>query len=87
MVYSLFDDGDANRIELPYVVAEADSGNIGGNLSHEFHVLNDAGKMTNRILHQKEKKRLCVSVYVYCISMLFESTTHKTMKLKVTTRY
>jgi prolyl-tRNA synthetase len=27
------------RFELPYAVAEADSGNIGGNKSHEFHAL------------------------------------------------
>lgn len=32
------------RLELPYAVAEADSGNIGGNLSHEFHALTDVGE-------------------------------------------
>lgn len=34
------------RLELPYAVAEADSGNIGGNLSHEFHALTDIGEDT-----------------------------------------
>lgn len=41
-----------NRLELPYAVAEADSGNIGGNLSHEFHALTDVGEDT--LLHSKE---------------------------------
>ena len=31
-------------LELIYVEVEADSGNIGGNLSHEFHVLNNIGE-------------------------------------------
>ncbi len=31
-------------LELNYVEVEADSGNIGGNLSHEFHVLNNVGE-------------------------------------------
>jgi prolyl-tRNA synthetase len=34
------------RLELPYAVAEADSGNIGGNLSHEFHALASVGEDT-----------------------------------------
>lgn len=32
------------RLCIPYAVAEADSGNIGGNLSHEFHALTDVGE-------------------------------------------
>jgi prolyl-tRNA synthetase len=32
------------RLEIPYAIAEADSGNIGGNLSHEFHALADVGE-------------------------------------------
>lgn len=32
------------RLEIPYAVAEADSGNIGGNLSHEFHALASIGE-------------------------------------------
>ena len=32
------------RIGLDYRMVEADSGNIGGNTSHEFHVLADAGE-------------------------------------------
>ncbi len=31
-------------LELNYVEVEADSGNIGGNLSHEFHVLSSVGE-------------------------------------------
>lgn len=34
------------RFCLPYVVAEADSGNIGGNKSHEFHALAEVGEDT-----------------------------------------
>lgn len=35
-----------NRIGIPYAVAEADSGNIGGNKSHEFHALAEIGEDT-----------------------------------------
>jgi prolyl-tRNA synthetase family II len=34
------------RFRLPYIVAEADSGNIGGNKSHEFHALAAVGEDT-----------------------------------------
>lgn len=34
------------RLKLPYAVAEADSGNIGGNKSHEFHALAPIGEDT-----------------------------------------
>lgn len=34
------------RIQLPYTVAEADSGNIGGSKSHEFHALAEIGEDT-----------------------------------------
>ena len=33
-----------SRIGLNYKIVLADSGNIGGKLSHEFHVLADAGE-------------------------------------------
>ncbi|EGZ28156.1 hypothetical protein PHYSODRAFT_467769 [Phytophthora sojae] len=33
-----------SRLKLPVKRVEADSGNIGGNLSHEFHVLADVGE-------------------------------------------
>ena len=32
------------RLQLPFAAAEADTGNIGGNLSHEFHVLSNVGE-------------------------------------------
>ncbi|KAN0015614.1 hypothetical protein ACTFIU_008353 [Dictyostelium citrinum] len=32
------------RLELPYACVEADSGNIGGNMSHEFQVLANVGE-------------------------------------------
>ncbi|PIA16543.1 prolyl-tRNA synthetase [Coemansia reversa NRRL 1564] len=35
-----------DRIGVPYVVAEADSGNIGGSLSKEFHFISKAGEDT-----------------------------------------
>ena len=31
---------------IPYVKAEADSGDIGGSLSHEWHYLNSSGEDT-----------------------------------------
>ncbi|KAI8983001.1 hypothetical protein BDB01DRAFT_723061 [Pilobolus umbonatus] len=34
------------RIGVPFVVAEADSGNIGGSKSHEYHLLSDLGEDT-----------------------------------------
>ncbi|TPX43469.1 proline---tRNA ligase [Synchytrium endobioticum] len=34
------------RIGLPYVKAEADTGNIGGTRSHEFHYISEAGEDT-----------------------------------------
>ncbi len=33
-----------NRLEINYAIAEADSGNIGGNKSQEFHALCNAGE-------------------------------------------
>lgn len=33
-----------NELKLPYLVADADSGNMGGNLSHEFHFPSVAGE-------------------------------------------
>ncbi|KAI9023303.1 prolyl-tRNA synthetase [Hyaloraphidium curvatum] len=33
-----------SRIGLPFAVAEADTGNIGGTQSHEFHFVSDAGE-------------------------------------------
>jgi prolyl-tRNA synthetase len=33
-----------NELKLPYLVAEADSGNMGGNLSHEFHFPTSKGE-------------------------------------------
>ncbi|KAJ1893413.1 hypothetical protein LPJ66_005780, partial [Kickxella alabastrina] len=35
-----------DRIGVPYVVADADSGNIGGSLSKEFHFVNPSGEDT-----------------------------------------
>ncbi|KAI8324180.1 prolyl-tRNA synthetase [Martensiomyces pterosporus] len=35
-----------DRIGVPYMVADADSGNIGGSLSKEFHFINGAGEDT-----------------------------------------
>ncbi|KAJ1890509.1 hypothetical protein LPJ81_005925, partial [Coemansia sp. IMI 209127] len=35
-----------DRIGVPYVVADADSGNIGGSLSKEFHFVSDSGEDT-----------------------------------------
>ena len=37
-----------NRIGIPFAAADADSGNIGGSLSHEYHVLSK-GKESNVI--------------------------------------
>ncbi|XP_049848897.1 probable proline--tRNA ligase, mitochondrial [Schistocerca gregaria] len=34
------------KFEVPYVISDADSGNIGGNLSHEVHILSDIGEDT-----------------------------------------
>lgn len=34
------------ELEVPFVVAEADSGSIGGSLSHEYHYLSDVGEDT-----------------------------------------
>lgn len=36
---NLFDE-----LRLPYTVAEADSGNMGGNLSHEYHFIHSSGE-------------------------------------------
>jgi prolyl-tRNA synthetase len=33
-----------NELKLPYLVAEADSGNMGGNLSHEYHFASTNGE-------------------------------------------
>jgi prolyl-tRNA synthetase len=33
-----------NELKIPYLVAEADSGDMGGNLSHEFHFLTSKGE-------------------------------------------
>lgn len=33
-----------DRLSVPYVIAEADSGNIGGNKSEEFHLISDIGE-------------------------------------------
>ncbi|GBB94877.1 hypothetical protein RclHR1_02430018 [Rhizophagus clarus] len=33
-----------NKIGIPFVIADADSGNIGGTKSHEFHFLSQAGE-------------------------------------------
>ena len=33
-----------NQLQLDYRIVDADSGNIGGNASHEFHVLADSGE-------------------------------------------
>ncbi|KAB8240972.1 prolyl-tRNA synthetase [Aspergillus flavus] len=35
-----------NDLKIPYLVAAADSGNMGGNLSHEFHVPSSKGEDT-----------------------------------------
>ncbi|KAJ1680225.1 hypothetical protein EV182_000440 [Spiromyces aspiralis] len=35
-----------DRISVPYAIAEADSGNIGGSYSHEFHFLSPSGEDT-----------------------------------------
>ncbi|CAO3624997.1 unnamed protein product [Cunninghamella blakesleeana] len=35
-----------NRIGVPFVVAEADSGNIGGSKSHEYHLISTVGEDT-----------------------------------------
>ena len=35
-----------NELKIPYIVAAADSGNIGGDLSHEYHVLSEDGEDT-----------------------------------------
>lgn len=33
-----------NELKIPYLVAEADSGNMGGDLSHEFHFVTSKGE-------------------------------------------
>lgn len=33
-----------DELKIPYLVAEADSGNMGGNLSHEFHFVSNDGE-------------------------------------------
>ncbi|KAI9829803.1 MAG: hypothetical protein M1826_005380 [Phylliscum demangeonii] len=33
-----------NELRMPYLVAEASSGTMGGNLSHEYHLASDAGE-------------------------------------------
>lgn len=33
-----------DELRIPYLTAEADSGNMGGNLSHEYHFVTDAGE-------------------------------------------
>ncbi|EGC39475.1 hypothetical protein DICPUDRAFT_74994 [Dictyostelium purpureum] len=38
-----------DRLELPYACVEADSGNIGGNMSHEFQVVTKAGE--DKLIH------------------------------------
>ncbi|KKA22449.1 Proline--tRNA ligase [Rasamsonia emersonii CBS 393.64] len=35
-----------NELKIPYLVAAADSGNMGGNLSHEFHIISSKGEDT-----------------------------------------
>ncbi|OJD18297.1 proline-tRNA ligase [Emergomyces pasteurianus Ep9510] len=35
-----------NELKIPYIIAAADSGNMGGNLSHEFHLPNPKGEDT-----------------------------------------
>ncbi|TKA74701.1 hypothetical protein B0A55_05090 [Friedmanniomyces simplex] len=35
-----------DELRLPYLVASADSGNMGGNLSHEYHFASEAGEDT-----------------------------------------
>jgi prolyl-tRNA synthetase len=35
-----------NELKVPYLVATADSGNMGGNLSHEFHIISSKGEDT-----------------------------------------
>lgn len=39
-VYSKFFD----KFNLPYMVAEASSGNIGGSISHEYHLPSEVGE-------------------------------------------
>ncbi|KAI9883216.1 MAG: hypothetical protein M1823_005009, partial [Watsoniomyces obsoletus] len=36
--------GIFNELKIPYVVAEADSGDMGGSLSHEYHLPSNAGE-------------------------------------------
>ncbi|KAI8327337.1 hypothetical protein EDC96DRAFT_98258 [Choanephora cucurbitarum] len=39
------------RLQVPFVVAEADSGNIGGSKSHEYHVISSVGEDTLLTCH------------------------------------
>ncbi|KAI4204019.1 MAG: hypothetical protein LQ350_001412 [Teloschistes chrysophthalmus] len=39
-------DAFFDELRIPYIVAEADSGSIGGNLSHEYHVPSSGGEDT-----------------------------------------
>ncbi len=38
------------RMGVPVVQAEADSGNIGGSFSHEFHIPSSAGSVSTGVL-------------------------------------
>jgi len=38
--------GFLNELTIPYIEAQADSGDMGGDLSHEYHFPNDAGEDT-----------------------------------------
>ncbi|KAL8781925.1 MAG: hypothetical protein Q9194_000118 [Teloschistes cf. exilis] len=39
-------DAFFDELRIPYIVAEADSGSIGGNLSHEYHIPSSSGEDT-----------------------------------------
>jgi prolyl-tRNA synthetase len=74
------------RLQIPYAIAEADSGNIGGNLSHEFHALTAVGEdsllcCSSSQYHANVEKAKSKTVAKIDLSMLPPSLTSKSLPL------
>ncbi|UFX98350.1 aminoacyl--tRNA ligase-related protein [Candidatus Gromoviella agglomerans] len=53
-------------IGLPYVVVNADSGPIGGDFSHEFHLLSNNGE--SKVCFDKNYKEKIMNVHKFCMN-------------------
>ncbi|EPS42840.1 hypothetical protein H072_3135 [Dactylellina haptotyla CBS 200.50] len=76
---SIFDE-----LSLPYLVAEADSGNMGGNLSHEYHYNCNTGEDTVIKCSGKEGEGCGYTANVECLEHLpVQRGKWKTREVKV----